>query len=108
MIRTPIHHEETKELLGYVAKDTTGWQAQTIFGYPIERVLSETDAEAILREKGLSYLMGIWQYFDTDDRAWYPCVIKEAMERRVAVIRTNEMGYQDPDTYKLVFLDSPD
>lgn len=107
MTRTPLHREEDDEFLGFVAQDVTGWQAQTIFGYPIARVETKQDAESTLREKGLSYLTGVWHYFDTDDRAWFPCVIIEAYENRVAVDRTNELGYLDPDDRKRVVIEYP-
>jgi hypothetical protein len=60
-----------------------------------------------VRERGLSFLMGVWQYLDKDDRDWHACIIKEANPTRVIVIRTNVMGYQDPDDYKLVTLHKP-
>ena len=105
--KTAIQHKETHELLGYVAKDSTSWLAQTIFHYTIERTTSPEDAERIVRERGLAFLMGTWNYFDKDEREWFPCVIKEAYEHRVIVIRTNVMGYQDPDTYKVVTIANP-
>ena len=95
------------EFLGYLVQDTSGWQAQTIFGYTIARTETREDAEAILNEQGLTYLMGIWQYFDKDEQEWFPCVVKEAYEHRVTVIRTNAMGYQDPDDYKFVTIQKP-
>lgn len=103
----PIHHEESNELLGYVAKDTSGWRAQTIFGYDIARTASESEAEKLVRDRGLEFLMGVWQYLDPDDGKWHPCILKEAYEQRVSVIRTNFMGYQDPDDYKLVTIENP-
>tara|TARA_Y100001936_G_C15990953_1_gene622274 strand:+ start:180 stop:527 length:348 start_codon:yes stop_codon:yes gene_type:complete len=106
-LKTPVHHEETDELLGYIVKDTTGWQAQTIFGITIARTEDQAAAEATLRERGLSYLTGVWQYLDKDDKDWHPCVLKEVYEKRVIVMRTNEMGYEDPDDYKRVIIEHP-
>ena len=105
--KTPIHREGDGELLGFVAYDSVGWQAQTIFGYAIAHTDTEQAAQAILQDRGLSFLMGLWQYFDKDDQDWYPCVIKEAYEHRVIIIRTNTFGYQDPDDYKRVVIDEP-
>lgn len=105
--KQPIRHKESNELLGFVTKDTTGWRAQTIFGYDISRTATEEEAEKLLREKGLSFLMGVWQYLDPDDGKWHPCILKEAYEQRVTVIRTNFMGYQDPDDYKIVTIENP-
>lgn len=105
--KTAIYREDDDEFLGYVTKDATSWLAQTIFGYTIERTDSRQAAEAVVRERGLGYLMGVWQYYDKDDRAWCPCVIQEANEHRVTVIRTNAMGYQEPDSYKKVILVNP-
>lgn len=106
--KTPIIREDDGELLGFVVQDSAGWQAQTFFGYLIARASQQQEAEAIVREQGLSILMGVWNYFDTDDQEWHPCIIKEASERKVTVIRTNFMGYQDPDDYKLVTIINPD
>ena len=105
--RTPYYRADDKELLGFLAQDTVGWQAQTVFGYTISRTATEADAQRVLREQGLAILMGVWQYFDGDDHQWHSCVLKEAQEHRVTVIRTNAMGYQDPDDYKLYVIKDP-
>jgi hypothetical protein len=105
--KIPVRHEENHELLGYAVKDTAGWRAQTMFGYDIARVGSQKEAERLLHEQGLSFLTGVWQYLDPDDGKWHPCILKEAYEQRVTVIRTNFMGYQDPDDYKLVTIENP-
>lgn len=104
---TPIYRDDDNELLGYVSEAVTGWVALTIFGYTIERTTDEVTAEHVVREQGLLYLMGVWQYYDKDDREWFPCVLKEVQERQVTVLRTNSMGYQDPDNFKLVVLRHP-
>ncbi len=103
----PIRREGDSELLGFVVGGTTSWEAQTLFGYLIERTTDQRSAEKIVREQGLSYLMGVWQYFDKDDQDWFPCILKEAYEHQVTVIRTTAMGYQDPDDYKIVTIDKP-
>lgn len=95
------------ELLGYVVDDGTSWRALSLFGYTIARFANRTDAEEIVHRNGLTFLTGMWQYYDKDDRDWHSCVIKEAYESRVIVIRTNEMGYQDPDVYKLYTVQNP-
>jgi hypothetical protein len=105
--KIPITREDDNELLGYIAQDSTGWDAQTIFGYSIERVESRDDAERIVRSRGLSFLTGLWEYFDTEDNAWHPCILKEAYEHKVVIIRTGSMGYQDPDDYKMVTIKNP-
>jgi hypothetical protein len=105
--KTPIHRTDDGELLGFIAPDGSGWQALTLFGYLIERTTSQEAAEAILRERGLAFLMGIWQYLDEDDNRWHTCVLKEAYEHQVTVLRTTPMGYQDPDDYKMVTIDNP-
>jgi hypothetical protein len=102
-----LYREDDKEFLGYVTHENGSWVAQTVFGYAIARLQTEVEAERIVREKGLGYLLGVWQYFDKDEQQWFPCIIQEASEHRVTVIRTNEMGYQDPDTYKRVILKAP-
>lgn len=105
--RTPFYHAESKELLGFLLKDITGWQAQTIFGYTIARTTSEANAKKVLHEQGLSTLTGVWSYFDSDDNQWHPCTLMEMSEHRVTVIRTNAMGYQEPDSYKKVTIKDP-
>ena len=105
--RTPFHGPEDKELLGFVLRDVTGWQAQTSFGYTIARVTSEHEAQEALLEQGLSILKGVWNYFDGDDQQWFPCILKEADEHHVTVIRTNAMGYQDPDDFKFYTIKDP-
>lgn len=107
MAKIPIIREDDGELLGYVEQDTAGWSAQTVFGYVFARDTQRQAVEEAVRAQGLSLLQGVWQYFDKDDKEWYPCVLKEAYQRRVVVIRTNAMGYQDPDDYKLVTLINP-
>jgi len=105
--KTAYYRDEDHEFLGYIVETNHAWHAQTIFGYTIAIVESRRDAEKVLFEQGLGFLMGTWQYFDKDDQDWFPCVIKEAYPHRVVVIRTNAMGYQDPEDYKLVTLVKP-
>ena len=106
--KAPVRRDDDGELLGFVADGNGSWEAQTIFGYVIERTTDRSAAERIVREQGLGYLTGVWQYFDRDDRQWHACVLKEAYEHQVTVIRTTPMGYQDPDDYKLMTLSNPD
>ena len=106
--REPLYREDDNELLGFVTKDSTGWRAETIFGYLIDRTLDRQAAVNVLQEKGLTYLTGVWQYFDEDDQEWHPCILKEVYEHQVTVIRTNAMGYQDPDDYKIVSITKVD
>ncbi len=103
----PINHEDNHELLGFVAKDSTGWQARTVFGYPLGRTENRERAESIVREQGLPSLKGVWQYLDQDDQTWYPCVIKDANELQVTVIRTNALGFIEIDDGKFVIIKNP-
>jgi len=105
--KTPFYRDDDNELLGFLVDDGASWQALTIFGSQITRTTTRKDAANALMEKGLSYLMGVWQYYDEDDRDWFPCVIKEAYEQKVIVNRTNELGYQDSDDYKQVVIEYP-
>ena len=107
MAKEPIVREDDNELLGFVAQYTAGWTAQTIFGYVFARETDRAAAERAVRDEGLSILAGMWQYYDKDDRAWHPCKLKEVYETRVVVIRTNAMGYEDPDDYKQVTIVNP-
>lgn len=105
--KIPVNRADDDELLGFVIQDKLGWIAQTIFGYEIARASDESAAARIVREQGLSFLTGIWQYLDPDDRDWYPCVLREVYEHRVIVMRTNKMGHPDPDDYKVVTIKEP-
>jgi len=105
--KTPFFRLDDNEFVGFIAHDGTTWQALTIFGYQISRESTESAAERVLNEEGLTFLTGIWQYYDTDDKEWFPCVIKEAYEQRVIVNRTNVFGYKDPDDYKQVVIENP-
>lgn len=107
MTKIPIIREDDGELLGFIEQSKTGWTAQTIFGYVFARDTDRAAVEEAVRSQGLLILQGVWQYFDKDDHAWYPCILKEVYEKKVTVIRTNAMGYQDSDDYKLVTIVGP-
>ena len=98
--KIPINRKDDHELLGYVVNDHNSWVAQTIFGYTIERTTSQAAAEKVVKSRGLSFLSGVWQYLDPSDKEWHTCVIQEAFETQVKVMRTNAMGYEDPDDRK--------
>lgn len=102
-----FYDEDSGRILGIIAKDSTSWLAQTIFGYTIERTASRADAERVLFERGLSSLRGVWQYLDPDEKEWFPCVIQEASEKKVVAVRTDESGLQTPENYKRVVLMNP-
>lgn len=106
-MKRAIHREDDNELLGFVASSGSGWQAQTLFGYGIDHAETADAAESIVRREGLAYLTGLWQYLDAEDDAWHPCILKEANQQQVTVIRTNFMGYQDPDDFKIVTIKDP-
>ena len=106
--KIPFYSEDTDEFLGFLANDGSGWQAQTIFGYLIARAENRSAAEEVLRDKGPTYLSGVWQYYDKDDQDWFYCVIKKAYEQMVIVNRTNALGYQDKNDYKQVIIENPE
>lgn len=103
----PVLHPDTENLLGYVSEDTSSWQALTVFGYQIARTETKQAAQEILLKEGVSFLQGTWQYYDKDDKNWFPCVIKEALENKVIVNRSTELGYLDPDDFKQVIIENP-
>ena len=105
--KTPFYDEDTNEFLGFIVSDGASWQVQTIFGYLIARTNSYDEAKRTLYEVGLTYLKGLWQYYDKDDKDWFSCIIKKAYEHQVIVNRTNTLGYQDEDNFKQVILDDP-
>lgn len=104
----PIYDEDEKEILGYLIKELSTWKAQTVFGYTIGRAETKNEALAIIKSQGRNYLKGVWQYYDKDDHTWHNCIIKSASKDFVTINRTNAMGYQEPDNYKLITLKHPD
>lgn len=107
MTKLPIIREDDGEMLGFIEQSKTDWTAQTIFGYVFARSEKREAVEEAIRSQGMNILQGLWQYFDKDDNAWYPCILKEVFENKVTVIRTTPLGYQDPDDYKMVTLAYP-
>lgn len=107
MTKIPIIRQDDGELLGYVEKEKSGWSAQTIFGYIFARASDQASVEETVRSQGLNILQGLWNYYDKQEKAWFPCILKEVFPGRVIVIRTNVMGYQTPDDYKLVSITNP-
>jgi len=105
--KTPFYDEDTREFLGFIVEDSDSWQVQTIFGYLIARTDTQKEAERTLYGVGLTYLKGVWQYYDKEDKDWFPCVIKKAYEHQVIVNRTNTLGFQDEDNFKQVVIDDP-
>jgi len=103
----PILRGENGELVGFVSRIAGSWAAMTIFGYTITRVETEEEASDIVRTDGLTFLQGLWQYYDESDKQWYPCTLKEVYENKVVLTRTNDMGYEDPNGYKRVTLRHP-
>lgn len=104
--KVPILRDDDGELLGFIAQQHASWSAQTIFGYVLARAETRAEAEEVVRSQGKLALKGMWRYQDSDYE-WYPCIIKQAYENRVVVIRTNELGFQDKDSYKLVTIKNP-
>src|SRR5690606_11670042 len=85
-----FYRDDDGTLVGVIARDATSWLAQTIFGYTIARTTSRKDAEEVLLRSGLSSLRGVWQYFDADEKEWFPCVIQEANEKKSCLpVRTS-------------------
>jgi hypothetical protein len=107
MVKVPILRQDDGELLGHIEKEASGWSAQTIFGYVFARSHSQKAVEEAVRSQGLTILQGLWSYYDRQDKAWYPCILKEAFPNKVIVIRTNALGYEDSADYKLVTIDNP-
>ncbi len=101
-----VQEEDSGELLGYISKELSAWKAMTIFGYVLGRVESKGKAESMVRNDGRAALAGLWRYQDSD-HDWYACVIQEAYEDRVVVVRTNELGIQEPALYKRLTLKEP-
>ena len=105
--KDPVNDDDDGDLLGFTVEDSVGWQAQTVFGYPIARASSQGEAAKIIRERSRGFLKGVWQYLDDNEGSWYPCVIKSANELQVTVTRTNAMGFQEINDSKLVIIRNP-
>lgn len=106
-ILEPVYHHDSEELIGYIVDKGNSFEVLTFFEYKIGLAASHQDAERMLRGSGLSYLMGVWQYYDKEEQDWFPCVIKEAFPQKVIVNRTNSFGYSDPDVFKQVIIEHP-
>lgn len=105
--KTPFYSNDDDKLLGFIARDASGWQALTVFDYLIAYADTKQLAELMLQDLGPNYLKGVWQYYDTDNQDWFYCVIKKAYEQVVVVNRTNALGFQDSEDYKQVIIDDP-
>lgn len=81
----PLYRESDDELLGFLAETAGGWEARTVFGYPLVSAASRVEAEAVLHEHGLACLAGTWFFRDGFDGQWYSCAIQEANPERVTV-----------------------
>lgn len=106
--RIPILRGDDGELIGYVSQEASSWAAMTTFGYVMARAESEEAAASVVKTEGPRYIDGVWRYYDKSDKDWFSCTIKEAYEHKVVVRRTNDLGYEDPATYRLVTLQDPD
>lgn len=104
--KIPIYNDD-ENFVGFVAQGSSAWQALTIFGYQIALTSDRSEAEAILQADGLSYIKGVWQYYDKEDNDWHFCVIKEAYEHKVVVDRTTSLGFQDPNIFKQMTIENP-
>jgi hypothetical protein len=103
----PIHRQDDGELLGFVTNTKNAWSARTIFGYEFAVTESRDDAIRQVKEKGLSFLMGVWQFYDKHSKEWRPCIIKEARPDQVTIIRTNMFGLEDPDERGMQTISNP-
>lgn len=106
--RIPVLNAEDGTMYGFVAKQANGWVALLRFGYPIARTATRDEAENVLRNESGVILNGVWQYYDKDDKDWFPCILKKIQDHKVTVARVNDMGYTDVMDDKRVELIHPD
>lgn len=99
---TPVHRSTDNELVGFIQQTPQGWDAATIFKLPFAHAQAEDQARSLVLNKGLEVLTGTWHYYDQDDKDWCPCVLKEATEDQVTVVRTDMFGYQDGSSKQVV------
>lgn len=104
----PVHRNEDGELLGFIQEQKDLWLSLTIFGYVFDTAATAELAKEFVLKKGLSVLTGIWYYFDEKTDTWYPCLIKEASENQVIVVRSTEQGYLDPTINTIKVISNPD
>ena len=103
-----VFRPDDNEHLGFVLSVGGAWQAQTIFGYDIATLATRDDAVREVMKNGLQILTKIWQYYDSSDGEWYPCLLKEVRTDKVVVIRVNQLGYQDSEISILYSITRPD
>src|SRR6476620_1348843 len=97
-----ILNADSGEIMGYVTKEPSGWASATIFGHVFSRSLTRSEAEQSVRDNIKSLLQGLWRYFDADDSEWYSCRLAEIYENRVVVHRTDELGFENSNSFKRV------
>lgn len=54
------HRRDDGELLGWIRPEDDEWVAVDLFGHEVSGPLDWLDAEAILEERGISWLADIW------------------------------------------------
>ncbi|HKX72755.1 MAG TPA: hypothetical protein VJM32_01940 [Candidatus Saccharimonadales bacterium] len=93
----PVYRQDDSELLGHIRHNNDQWEALTVFGVAFATFDTEKDATQAVMTRGLSSLMGQWEFLEDDTTDWEPCVITEASPKYVRIAK---MHGPYPDTSK--------
>lgn len=77
--------DEDDELVGFLAPIGDRFTAMTMFGTPLAEPTNRADAEELLNNSGLSYLIGRWHLQIDDRTAHIEVEIVEASPEQVVV-----------------------
>lgn len=90
----PVVRPDDGELVGYVSLDERGATPLTLFGYALAEPLDRSEAEELLRRRGLAVLADPW-WLEPADGPGYRVQIMSATPDEVAVARADH-GIVDP------------
>ncbi len=85
----PIIRVDDGELCGWVRETAAACEALTVFGGRLEFCASRTDAELVVRERGLASLMERWTLTDSSTGERQVALLQEATPDAVTVV----LGY---------------
>ena len=89
------HRRDDGELLGWIRPEDDEWVAVDLFGHEVSGPLDWLDAEAILEERGISWLADIWVLEgESVDAGPLRVRIVEVTPERV-VVQTDDYGAID-------------
>ncbi|MDL9979424.1 hypothetical protein [Microbacterium candidum] len=86
------HRRDDGELVGWIRPDGDDWIAIDLFGHEVSAPMDWLDAEAVLEDRGISWLADIWM-LETDAGALRVRLVEVTPER--IVVQTDDYGAID-------------